>query len=585
VIHRIYSSLPSFKDLQFKAGFNVLVAERSDDATKEQTRNAAGKSSVLEIIHYLLGSKSYATIFRKDVFEGHSFGLIFDLGGHKVNVERPAGSSREKDRFYFHGDVPGFIANELIKPSGGEAFLSTPKWKDILGKYAFGLRSENTKFQPKFRALFSYFCRKDGEGGFLNPFNQSKKQMDWDRNVMIAYLLGLDWRILSKIEELRIEEQHLDKLKNELRGSGLVGQIIGKSSSIRAKRTITDDKLKRFEREVESFQVLPQYRKLEKEASALTKRISNVANENTIDLHLLEELRTSLIEEKDSAQANLERLYRSAGVQLPGMTLEKIESVKAFHKRVIENRRNHLSREIEGAEARMQKRNDEAVQLDARRQELMGLLRTHGALDQYNKLQAELSRLRSESEMLKRQHEIASKIENGGAELAIKRARLHQNLVNDFNARSKRIEKAVLLYAELSTRISERSSILEIEPTSRGLSFDITGGPDRSKGIREQQIFCFDMLLAILNNREPNSLGFLVHDSHLFDAMDERQIANSLQAGARLSQEHSFQYIVIMNSDRIPYHEFPKDFKFDEYVLSTKLTDETESGGLFGIRF
>lgn len=50
--------------------------------------------------------------------------------------------------------------------------------------------------------------------------------------------------------------------------------------------------------------------------------------------------------------------------------------------------------------------------------------------------------------------------------------------------------------------------------------------------------------------------GFLVHDSHLFDAMDERQIANAIEVGARLSQQHGFQYIITMNSDRIPYHDF-----------------------------
>ena len=53
MIHRIYSSLPTFKDLSLNPGLNVLIAEKSEGATREQSRNAAGKSSVLEIIHYL----------------------------------------------------------------------------------------------------------------------------------------------------------------------------------------------------------------------------------------------------------------------------------------------------------------------------------------------------------------------------------------------------------------------------------------------------------------------------------------------------------------------------------------------------
>ena len=587
MIHRIYSSISTFKELGFKPGFNALVAEKSEGATREQTRNAAGKSSTLEILHYLLGSDSPKDgFFANNVFEGQSFGMVFDLNGHKVNVERFAGLSREKDRFYFHDELPGFIRKELTTPkSGGEAFLTKPKWKDILGEHAFGLNIDSGKFQPKFRSLFSYFCRRDGNGGFADPFFQSKKQMEWDRNVMMAYLLGLDWRILSEMEKLRLEEQHLDKLKSELGGSGLVGQMIGKSARLRANLTIAQNRLGKFDQQVTSFQVLPQYRDLEKEASTLAIRIAELANANTIDLRLQEDLRKSFQEERDPGLFDLERLYKAAGVQLPSVALAKIDSVKAFHKKIIGNRRSHLSREISGAQDRIEKRNAESAKLDARRRELMSLLQTHGALDQYNELQAELNRLRSRAEILKRQHEIAVKIEKGSAELEVRRARLHQNLINDLSERSERLGEAVLLYEQLSSAVSERSAVLEIEATKRGLSFSITGGPDRSKGIREQQIFCLDMLLAILNSRKPNSLGFLVHDSHLFDAMDERQIANAIEEGARLNEEYGFQYIITMNSDRIPYNDFSRGFDFNDYVLPIRLTDESETGGLFGFRF
>jgi uncharacterized protein YydD (DUF2326 family) len=133
--------------------------------------------------------------------------------------------------------------------------------------------------------------------------------------------------------------------------------------------------------------------------------------------------------------------------------------------------------------------------------------------------------------------------------------------------------------------VSERSSILEVEPISTGLRMAITGGPDKSKGIREQQIFCFDMLLAVMQSKHRQSLGILVHDSHLFDAMDERQVANAIEVGARLSLQHGFQYIITMNSDRIPYGEFSENFDFDSHVIKPRLTDETEAGGLFGFRF
>jgi uncharacterized protein YydD (DUF2326 family) len=54
--HRIFSSLSSFKELEFKPGLNVLIAQQESVASAKQTRNRAGKTSLIEIIHFLTGS-------------------------------------------------------------------------------------------------------------------------------------------------------------------------------------------------------------------------------------------------------------------------------------------------------------------------------------------------------------------------------------------------------------------------------------------------------------------------------------------------------------------------------------------------
>jgi uncharacterized protein YydD (DUF2326 family) len=41
--------------------------------------------------------------------------------------------------------------------------------------------------------------------------------------------------------------------------------------------------------------------------------------------------------------------------------------------------------------------------------------------------------------------------------------------------------------------------------------------------------------------------GFLIHDSHLFDSVDGRQVTRALRIGAETAKELGFQYIVTMN--------------------------------------
>ncbi len=586
MIHRIYSTDPRFKELQFRPGFNVVVAEKTSGARKDQTRNAAGKSSILECIHYALGSSSLKnSTFARAALDGHTFGLEFDLAGERVRVNRQAGTDAHRNQVHFSDPIPGFISKKLSQGQSIEdRAIKLKRWTDLLGREVFGAPIGG-KHAPSFRMAFPYFCRQESDGGMHDPFVSFKQQPLWQRDVTLAFLLGLDWHILAKMEALRGEEKHLDHLRKELNGSGVIGQIIGKTSGLRAQLAIAEQRVRELEQQLGDYQVLPEYREIEKEASQLARTIGDLSDRNTADRLLLDDLRASLQGEAEPAVSDLERLYASAGIQLPGVTLERLESVKDFHRTVIRNRKAHLEGEIAAAERRILDREGEAKRHSLRQQELMGLLQTHGALDQFNRLQEELSRLRAQNELLKKQFDIAQKIEKGGADLEVQRATLHQALIRDTEERAERLNEAALLYAELSRAVSERSSILEIEPTNKGLRLAITGGPDKSKGIREQQIFCLDMLLTVMQSKREKSLGFLVHDSHLFDAMDERQIANAIEAGARLSQQHGFQYIITMNSDRIPYHDFSAGFDLDSYVIQPHLTDETETGGLFGFRF
>jgi len=62
------------------------------------------------------------------------------------------------------------------------------------------------------------------------------------------------------------------------------------------------------------------------------------------------------------------------------------------------------------------------------------------------------------------------------------------------------------------------------------------------------------------------------------------QVTWALRIGAETAKEPGFQYIVTMNEDDA-FKGTEQGFDFNDYVLPIKLTDATENGGLFGIRF
>ena len=107
---------------------------------------------------------------------------------------------------------------------------------------------------------------------------------------------------------------------------------------------------------------------------------------------------------------------------------------------------------------------------------------------------------------------------------------------------------------------------MTIEETQNGPVFRFAMQGQRSKGIKNMQIFCFDMMLMRLCSKRSIGPGFLIHDSHLFDGVDGRQLISALKLGAELADELKFQYIVTLNEDDA-FKEKLENFSINDHVL------------------
>lgn len=565
MIHCIYSSLSTFKNLEFHSGLNVLIAEKSEGATSRQTRNRAGKTSLIEIVHFLTGS----TIDKKSLFKAEelnevTFGMDFDLAGEPVNIERQNKSHS------------GFKLNKRA--------VSATRWKEKLGQNMFGLSDSTDEGRtPSFRSLFPFFARRVSDGAFLKPETHMHKQKPGDYQMALMYLLGLDWQIARDWQGVRDQENAIKELKKAAK-SGAFDNIIGSAAELRTLLTVAEDRSRRYKREVEQFRVHPQYRDMEAEADDLTRRLGDLANENTIDLGTIRDLESALESEAPPELTDLQSVYEEAGIALPNLVRKRYEDVRRFHESIVRNRKNYLTSELESARSRIEARNQEKVKLDERRSKIMGTLKSYGALDQFTRLQAEVGRLESEVEALRQRFESAEKLEGTKSELAIERNRLLQRLRRDFTEQRKRLSEAILAYEQTSEKLYEDAGSMQVVDTDNGPTFRFEIQGSRSEGIKNMQIFCFDMMLMRLCAHRGIGPGFLIHDSHLFDGVDGRQVISALRVGAETADKLGFQYIVTMNEDDA-FKETEEGFDLNEYVLDVRLTDATEDGGLFGIRF
>lgn len=585
MIHGVTSDLSSFKALTFQPGLNVLLADKSAGADDRQSRNGAGKTSFVELIHFIFGGKANRdSIFRSDALSEATFEAQIDLGGNTVSVAR---SGSKSSRVRVQGAAEQWPIAPVLDAKTGDLVLSNENWKTNLGTLLFGLPVDpdpQRRFAPTFRSLFSYFARRQGSGGFARPTQQSEQQQIWDQQVAVSYLLGLDAGIAQEFQETRAQEKAMAELRKAAR-QGDLGRFYGNAADFRTRLAVAQTRARQFRAQVEAFNVVPEFAAMEREATEITLSITALNNDNLIDRELIDQLKASLDYERPPAADDVGRLYAEAGVVLPGTVGRRFEEVAQFHAAIVRNRRAHLSAEIGAAEARIVARDGERTELDRRRGQLMGILRSGGALEHYNRLQEEVGRAEANVETLRQQLETAERIESTKVQLEIERARLLQALQNDLHERDAVVEEAIVLFEEFSNALYQRAGSLTIAPTPNGPTFEVKIDSQRSKGISNMQIFCFDMMLATLATRRGLGPGFLIHDSHLFDGVDTRQVAKALQLGADQAEAQGFQYLVTMNSDVLPEEGFREGFDIRAFVNPTVLTDELETGGLFGVHF
>ena len=56
MIVEVGANRDTFKSIKFGPGFNVVLAERTEESTHKDTRNGLGKTTLLNIIHFCMGS-------------------------------------------------------------------------------------------------------------------------------------------------------------------------------------------------------------------------------------------------------------------------------------------------------------------------------------------------------------------------------------------------------------------------------------------------------------------------------------------------------------------------------------------------
>ena len=575
MIIELTSSLDTFKPLRFKSGLNILVAERHETSGAKDTRNGTGKTSFIELVHYLLADKRNADDdFHKPQIIGSEFCGKFSDGSLDFVICKKSNTD----------------SDELKK----DGLAITPKnlRKELALKW-FSLNEEDSTptYGSKFGALLAYFVRKERNGGFASPKMNSSSQQDWDSQVNLAYILGFDWRLPQKLQVKKDQKKQADTLAKMIKGGYLVDGELD-INKMQTRLDLLDTEIVWKRQEVASASVVDGYRQHEDTANELTGRIRDLNEANLEDLDLVESIELALKEVEDAFVADLKSVYDQVGIFFSDQVKKRFEQVENFHKQVAKNRELQLLREKKNAIERVSSRRSEINRLQVILKDKLALLRSGIAIERLTLLQSDLNSLEAEQAGLRIQIPRFRDVEEERKKLGREIADLVDLIGQDVNEREVARKFSVQIFGETSKFIYDEPGQL-ILGKSKGIAgfsieTDIVG--KKSGGKNHMQVFCFDWLLVEAAKKSDCFPGFLIHDSHIFDGVDGRQIGLALKLAQSKCDQLGVQYIVAMNSDDLQKIKNEEDVSGEEifdpsnYIMTTRLSDEP-SGGLFGFRF
>lgn len=102
MIKAVRCDQPSFREVRFEEGFNIILAERTQESTDKDSRNGVGKTLLVEIIHFCLGAQEDPNKgLRIKELENWTFILDLILKGKEFTVYR---NTRELAKVKIEGD-------------------------------------------------------------------------------------------------------------------------------------------------------------------------------------------------------------------------------------------------------------------------------------------------------------------------------------------------------------------------------------------------------------------------------------------------------------------------------------------------
>ena len=513
----IFNEESIIRKISFRAGINLIVDETVEkDPT--QSGNNVGKTTVLRLIDYCLGS-SGKNIYQDEEFKNHA----------NTEVEKFVTENNIIIEIVLCQSLGDELSNEIVirrnflkykdkvQTINNEPYLNDKIFQQKLKEFIF----DSTKEKPTFKQIISKNIRDEKNRlshtlRVLNPYTSNDEY-----EALFLFWLGLDLDFSNRkqtlFQEVNIEENLQKRLKKESTVPQLDQYLI-----------ILSRNIYELEEKKSAFNINDDYEVELGQLNDVKNRLNNIST----DIGRLELRRELIVESKEDLESDLANidfkkvkdLYIKAQSLIPNLQ-KSFEETILFHNQMIKEKLKFITMELPDLESALQSRKKQTVELLKMERDLSIKLSKSGVIEE---LQAIITKLNDEYEKKgkfeeqKRMWETSlKKVENKRKELDA----INEGIKSKDDLITSRVEVFNKYFSDISNKLYNEQFVLSSEVGDKGYSLEISSiGGNLGTGKKKGEILSFDLAYILFAEElDIKHLSFVLHDQ--IENVHENQIS------------------------------------------------------------
>ena len=555
---------PSFNTVKFNPKGLTLIIGKSTSTDKNNTYNGVGKSLLLKIVDFCLGSNKIEAF--EQYLSGWEFTLKFKIGEKTFAANR---SAEKQNKIYLNGKEFGQTA---FNAEMERMLVDIPEDSPYL----------------TFRTVLSRFYRT-GRGSYVSSLATAKEQ-PFSSLVNNSFLLELDLDYVYQKRNTRKRYQELEKFEKSFKKDPIIREYYTGDLDVEFEISRLAQDVKKLESDIKNYNVAENYASIQADADSMAEKLSKMKNRLYYLSTSIKSIKHSMSLYQDMDLEKVYSLYGEITELFKEGTLQTLENVTEFHKSIHTKRSERLAKELKKLSSTHFEEEKVKNELQQAFDEKMKLLAKSRALDFFAAINAQLTELKRKLYKLQDYKNISAHSKKEMEEARKELSNQEVTAIEYLEAYKDQGHPVYLCFSDLANEFyPEVPAGISIQNNDGNNQerFKISAKiqNDASDGINEVKIFCYD--LNNLINSTVHQFQSIFHDSRLFSDIDPRQRAILLQRAHKLTSASDKQYIATINEDQLTTLKGVLTEEEFEEIFDTvrlELKDDSPESKLLGVQ-